>query len=120
MKKGKKKLRKKLEKAWVAYLIDATAGTQLMMISMRYPDRAEKLNQILVKGINDLFQKGRKEILKDPDIFVPQAQTIIRTLVQSFIEKNLTMHLIDGMPEERRIIPGGPGIGRGMPPMGRA
>ena len=102
MKKTKKsELPKKLEKAWVAYLIDATAGAKLMMLGMRYPDRANKLNQIIITAINKLYTEQLDSWRNDPEGFVYAAQKLCVELTAHFIAANLKSTLLEGMPSAR-------------------
>jgi len=100
----KNPLPKKLDKAWVAYVIDTTSGSELMMISMRFPERAEKLQQIIVTAINDMYARTRNSFKECPEQLTQAARILCRDLTAIFIEKNLTMALIDGMPAPKQIL----------------
>jgi len=94
----KEGLPKKLDPAWVAYLIDITAGHRLMMIVMRFPERADKLNQILITAINKMFKENRNTFMADPVQFVHSARMVVQELTDNFITVNLKDTLVNGMP----------------------
>jgi len=103
----KTKLRKKLEKAWVLYVIDISVGPYLMMISMREPERANKLSEIMVRAIHDLYKQQRLEIVGHPETFQKMAANICIELLHAFMNRRLTLLLIEGMPKPSNIITSG-------------
>ena len=105
---------KKLEKEWIAYVIDITAGPSLMMINMRYPDKATRLNNIIIEAINN-YHKDFKDKITDPMAFTDGIIRLIGELVMTYSRNHLRKCLVDGMPKRPVIIQPGQ-----MPPMGRA
>lgn len=104
MKKDAKGWPKKLEKAWVAYMIDVTVGPNLMMVAARMPARAEKLNNVLVRAINDMWERNRTAPEMTLDIFIEATMRSITQLTEQFLKASLKNHLTEGMPEPPRIM----------------
>jgi hypothetical protein len=102
------KLPKKLDVAWKAYMVDMTAGPRLMMIGARFPERAEKLNQILFTGMDKLYKEllgtvkvPGVDVKEAADIIVSELLGFIQSVVNSFIKAQLSHTLLTGMPDER-------------------
>ena len=102
MKKKKKKkeaMPNKLEKAWVAYVIDTSIGHRLMMVGMRHPDKANKLQTIVVTALNKLYAERDQHDMNTAEDFIIAAQNLCIEVCALFIRTNLKVCLINGMPE---------------------
>jgi len=75
-----------------------------MMINMREPERAAKLSDIMVRAINDLYKQQRLEIAGHPETFAKTANNVCIELLSAFMNRRLTLLLIEGMPPPRKII----------------
>lgn len=105
-------LSKKLKKGVPEYIIDTTCGPTLAFIAMVEPDRAKKLARILKTAMCDMYEKRFSEWKKDPESFTHAAVRLCHDLTNSFLLKNITMRVLEGMPDKPVISPinmmGGP------------
>lgn len=101
---GRKK-HDKLDPELIAFAIDLYAGPQLMMISMRFPEKAEKLQTILMTACKKMYAEQVKTDTASPEAVILALANLIVELVNTFIANMMKDCLVNGMPQRSLIMP---------------
>lgn len=93
---------------WCGWMIDLAVGSHFVMLGMRSPALAEKLQKIMIKYLKDTYTLDK--YTTNRMLFIEDSINNLNHLYWTFITTKLEIYLKDGCPRVPQIII--PGSGR--------